>query len=179
MVQPLWKTICRFLKTQNRVTIRARNPTPRHTPERTETLNSKSYVHPWSAGLEGLGSPSFKTEEKAQENRHINGPGASYLSEARSWRTPTVRSRRRNAAVSTPWGGARLYRLEGTDRRWRSLVTSETSRGRALHPLCGENNLQPGSGASWRKVNAVNGLSAKLLLLLPSRFSRVRLCVTP
>ena len=58
--------------------------------------------------LKALGSPSFKTEEKAQENRHINGPGASSLSEAGSWRTPHCAQQapeRPAAAVSTPGAG--------------------------------------------------------------------------
>ena len=131
--------------------------------------------------LKALGSPSFKTEEKAQENRHINGPGASSLSEAGSWRTPHCAQqapdgRRRQSPLP---GRGRLHRFGGSWQRVEVISYLGTSSGRAPHPLCDENDLQPGSGASWRKVSAVNGLSAKLPLPLPSRFSRVRLCVTP
>ena len=83
-------------------------------------------------------------------------------------------------AVSTRGAGEEeRTSYKGIDIRWSTLVARETSRGHAPHPFRDKNNLQLGSAASWRKVNPVNGLSAKLLLLQLSRFCRVRLCATP
>ena len=46
LVQPLWKTVWRFLKkTKNRVTIWSSNPTPGHISGKDENSNSERYVH--------------------------------------------------------------------------------------------------------------------------------------
>ena len=46
LVQPLWRTVWRFLKkTKNRVTIWSCNPTPGHISR--EDSNSKNYMHPY------------------------------------------------------------------------------------------------------------------------------------
>ena len=47
LVQPLWKTIWRFLKkTKNRTTIWSSNSTPGYTSKENKNINLKRYMHP-------------------------------------------------------------------------------------------------------------------------------------
>ena len=63
LVQPLWKTIWRFLKVKSRTTLRPSNCTTRYLPKGYKNTDSKGHLHP---GVYSSTINSRQTMEKAQ-----------------------------------------------------------------------------------------------------------------